>query len=321
LTVERLRGPTEGIAKTNGFERPSTMATGNARAHCHHGELLQGVFDVHGKVRRGLVTLPCHLFWSDAFVALELEDCGIAVDPPWKLKARRAVELTLSKVGLGGVGAQLLTTSTIPVCRGFGSSTADVTAAILAVADAAAASLTPSEVAALAVRAETASDPLMFDRALLFAQRDGVVLEDLSVALVPLAVVGFATDDGDGVDTLRLPPASYGAWEAEAFRPLLGLLRRALTLRSPAALGQVASASARLNQRHLPVRRFEEFLAAVSAVEAVGLQVAHSGNIAGFLFDAADVELDAKVERAHVALKHLGVTTSWRFTAGSEASW
>ena len=50
--------------------------------------------------------------------------------------------------------------------------------------------------------------------------------------LPAVRVLGFNTEGEHGVETLALPPVPYSAWEVEAFRPILGLLRRAVAERS-----------------------------------------------------------------------------------------
>jgi uncharacterized protein involved in propanediol utilization len=49
-----------------------------------------------------------------------------------------------------------------------------------------------------------------------------------------------------------------------------------------------------LNQRRLPLPRFDAFLRLAKEVGALGVQIAHSGIYAGLLFDAADPDLDSK---------------------------
>src|SRR6185295_10062531 len=103
-------------------------------------------------------------------------------------------------------------------------------------------------IADLAVRAEIASDPLMFgDRVVLFAHREGHIIEDLGDCLPPLEVVGFNTDPhGNGINTLAYKPARYSWWDIEAFRAIIGLMRRAVQTQSSQLVGRVASASARI---------------------------------------------------------------------------
>jgi uncharacterized protein involved in propanediol utilization len=290
------------------------QAAGSFRVDAHHGEILQGVFDVGGRLRRGLLTLPCPLFRTRA-TFLPTRATVVTVRPSWRVKARHAAELALDLLGRPAPGGLLDVTSDIPLCRGFGSSTADVTSAIGAVLAATGCSLRPAEVAALAVAAETASDSLMYGRrAVVFGHRDGELIEDLGDELMPLAVLGFGTSrDGSGVDTLNLPPARYSSWEIEAFRPLRGMLRRAVRTTDVALLGRVATASTLLNQRHLPVPRLADILRIATGTGAAGVQVAHSGDIAGLLFDPGDAETGARMDRAAQRLRGLGITQTWRF--------
>ena len=287
---------------------------GSFRVGAHHGEILQGVFQIQGRLHRGLLTLPYPRYDTRA-TFMCTEDEGVTVRPAWRTKAGRAAELALDLLGRPVPGGILDLTSETPVCRGFGSSTADVTAAIGAVAAATGLALSRADMARLAVAAESASDCLVFGRrALIFAHREGVWLEDLGASLMPLAVLGFGTSDrGQGVDTLALRPARYSSWEIEAFRPLLGLLRRAVLSGDVDLLGRVATASTRINQRHLAVPRLDELLEVCRAAGAAGMQVAHSGDVAGFLFDPEDPAVPGRMDEAAERLGRLGVTETWRF--------
>jgi len=109
-------------------------------------------------------------------------------------------------------------------------------------------------------------------------------------------------------------PAQYSQWEIEAFRPLLGLLRRALHTQDARLLGRVASASARINQRHLPKPCFERLERLGEELGAVGLQVAHSGSVIGILFDGASPDREEQIEEARARVAEMGFGSLWRFT-------
>ncbi len=299
------------------FGAPST--NGRCLAVSHHGEILQGVFEKpRGRLHRGLVSLKCGLFWSEATFWPDATDV-LVVDPPSKVKARRAAELTLARFAVDGCGGRLKIQSNIPQCWGLGSSTADVTAAMRALSHTLGFRLSPEVAAHLAVRAEVASNSTMLgDHAVLFAHREGLVLEDFGQALPPLEVLGFNTDPTEaGIDTLDFPPARYTWWEVEAFRPLLGLLRRAVATQDAPLVGYVASASARLNQRYLPKPYFDDLEKLVERVGALGLQVAHSGTIVGLLFDPGDPDLEARIAEAEAALATWRLGPTWRFRSPS----
>lgn len=298
-------------------EHHGVIGKGYGAATAHHGELFQGILECGERgVRRGLVSLPCSIFKSEATFILDSSGV-VSVFPEWKVKAHRAAELTLNAGRQARLGGVLKILSDIPIAWGLGSSTSDVTAAILAVSDALGEEIESEAIARLAVQAETASDSIMFmfnRHAVLFAQREGEVIEDFGGFLPTLEVLGFNTDpSGLGIDTLSFPEARYSLWEIEAFRPLLGLLRRAIDTQNPYLLGQVASASAEINQSHLPKPHYNLIKLIAEQVQALGLQVAHSGTVVGLLFDPCDSRTDSQIKFARTLLAEIGFKESWRF--------
>ncbi|HET7464696.1 MAG TPA: hypothetical protein VFJ82_25865 [Longimicrobium sp.] len=288
---------------------------GHGEIHAHHGEIVQGMFHSgDGTVEHGLVTLPCPLFHTRAHFR-PLPAGPLTVEPGDRSRSRAAARLTLDALGRTGWGGSLRIESNVPVQWGCGSSTTDVLATIRAVADAFGRALEPEWIATLAVAAETASDSLMFGpgRAVLFAQRRGRVLLDLGGPLPAVRVLGFNTEGQRGVATLALPPVPYSAWEIEAYRPVLGLLRRAVEEQDPALLGRVATASTVLMQRHRPKRHMPELLGLAREAGALGVQVAHSGTVAGFLFEPGAGAAE-RIEHARGGLRRLGLRASWEFS-------
>lgn len=293
--------------------------TGHGEVNSHHGEIVQGLFySADGQLEHGLVTLPCPLFSTRARFR-PLRSGPLTVEPGDRSRAHTAARMTLDALGRTGWGGSLRIESNIPLRWGCGSSTSDVLATVRAVADAFDAELRPQWIAQICVASETASDPLMFapGRAVLFAQRRGSLLLDLGGPLPPVRVLGFNTEAGRGVETLSLPPMPYSAWEREAFRPMLGLLRRAVERQDAALLGRVATASTVITQRHRPKRAMPELLRLAEDVGAVGVQVAHSGTVAGFLFRPEVAE--GRMERARAGLAALGLSESWEFSTEPES--
>jgi uncharacterized protein involved in propanediol utilization len=281
----------------------------------HHGEIVQGVFhSADGTLEHGLVTLPCSLFGTRARFR-PLPTGPLTVEPADRSRARTAARMTLDALGRTGWGGALRIEGNVPLRWGCGSSTTDVLAAVLAVSDAFGTTLAPEWVARLCVASESASDSLMYGpgRAVLFAQRRGCVLLDLGGPLPPVRVLGFNTEEGRGVETLALPPCRYSAWEAEAFRPILGLLCHAVERQDPALLGRVATASTVIMQRHRPKRAMPQLLRLAREAGALGVQVAHSGTVAGFLF-APGPGAGRRVEHACAGLRRLGIDRTWEFS-------
>jgi len=294
---------------------PEACRAGHGEVYAHHGEIVQGLFySSDGQLEHGLVTLPCALFRARARFR-PLRSGPLTVEPGDRTRARTAARLTLDALGRTGWGGALRLESTVPLCWGCGSSTTDVLATIRAVADAFGVVLEPGWIARISVAAEAASDSLMYgpERAVLFAQRRGTRLLDLGGPLPAVRVLGFNTELDGGVETLALPPMPYSAWEIEAFRPMLGLLRRAVERQDPRLLGRVATASTLVTQRHRPKRGIPEALRLAREVGAVGVQVAHSGTVAGLLFDPAD-DPAGRIVHARAGLARLGLTRAWEFS-------
>lgn len=284
----------------------------------HHGELLQGAFrDASGAPRHALVTLPMPGPGTRAVFVPDPGAEAITVVPAGRAKAERAARLTAEAIAAGALGrrpgprGRVELTGAVPIGLGMGSSTGDVVATIRAVADAAGATPSARAVARLAVAAETACDPTMFDdRPMLFAHRDGQVLEEFGPALPPLRVLGCLVDGGRPVDTLTVT-RRYDDADVEEFEHLRARLRRAVGDRDPGLLGAVATVSAR---RHRPGPELELLIGIAAGTGAVGVQVAHSGNVAGLLFDPGRA---AGVHRAAAALGAHGLPVTSLFGCGA----
>lgn len=280
---------------------------GYAEAIGHHGELVQGLFEDDGaQLRRALVSLPCRQLRSKARFIANNSD-SVSVMPASREKARRAAELAISAFGRPGSGGELAIDSNIPIGRGMGSSTADVLASILAILDWLAIEARSEDVMRLAVSAETACDSTLFrQQAVLFAHRDGIVVESFRRPLPPIDFISIETTPGMTVDTLEFAPARYDRMEIETFRPLRGLLRAAIKNADARMLGRVATASARINERFLPKPRLNEIEAIGARFDAIGIQVAHSGTVVGLMFDAMDRKASLNIVRATAALRQSG---------------
>ena len=288
-----------------------TVGTGTSIGQ--HGELLQGQLEDEDEgYRRFLVSLPCPCLRSTVTFAAA-PGSPLAVEPAYKRKVRDVIDLTLRHLGITGVGGSIVVESNIDEAKGYGSSTADCVAGALAAAAAVGRRLTEEEVAELVVAAEIASDNFMFSRAVLFAHREGVVLEDLGPRLPVLEVLGVDTDADGAVYTLDYPPATYDWRQIQFFRTLVAGMRRAIRRGDLPLLGRVATASAAVNQQFLPKPMFSELRCLAEWVEALGVAVAHSGTVLSILFDPSDERLEAKVDQARKDLESLGIRKILRF--------
>jgi uncharacterized protein involved in propanediol utilization len=324
------------------------MVSGVGSAGHHHGELLQGAVRRAGEVVSCLITLPVGGVGSragyvaegalGASVPLVAVASGrvlalgggapaacpenlVEVVPVWKRKAARAAELALTFFG-APVGGRLEIECSVATGVGLGSSTCDVVAAIRAVCVAYGVEVGAADVARLAVEAEGAADPIMFDgEMVLFAQRRGRVLESFGAWVPPYVVLSIDTEPGGpGVDTLSLPAPGYTEADLDAFENMVGRARLAFQQREPAALAAVATESATLNQRFLSLRNFREIHDLAAEYHALGVQISHSGTVAGILFDSRPGlgPGDAAIDEVTARVRSLGARPRGLLRSGAD---
>ena len=312
--VQELSQPAD---RPNRPEAGPDVGVGYAPAH--HGELLQGMFGDAAPASHAGHWSPCRNRGRGTRAAFHPSySHGGVLGPPEMTKVRRAAMLTLRAFAnhpSAAKGGRVEISSNIPRGIGMGSSTSDVTATIRAVADFHGVQLAEDEVARLAVLAECASDSIMIDdRVVLFAHRDGAVLETFGHRLPPMFVLSCDTEPAARVDTLRLRPADYDEAEVVNFGVLRAALRRAVALGDAALLGRVATASARINQRYLPKPHLELLLELCLDHGGCGIQVAHSGTVAGLLFDALAPDAENRLRRCaaylHASSSDLGIAVT-----------
>jgi uncharacterized protein involved in propanediol utilization len=320
-----VAGESSGV----GAERAGVGVAGR-----HHGEILQGAMRCDGELLPCLITMPlCGAGSAARYVSAETLEgwpvgpagstcraaAALEVVPAWKRKAEKAARLALAFIG-APAGGRLEMECSVATGVGLGSSTCDVVAAIRAVCDRHGVTLDACDVARLAVEAEGASDPLMFDgEMVLFAQRHGRVLESFGRWVPRYTVLSIDTDEGDrGVDTLGLPLPAYTHAELTAFEDMIRRARAAFSSCDLAAIGAIATESATLNQRFLPLRQFRVIRELADEYRALGVQISHSGTVAGVLFDstrpiASDSDLSAQLT---ARVRSLGLRPLGFFTTG-----
>lgn len=230
----------------------------------HLGELVQGRLGPRGPV--ALLTLPCPALVSR--VSYTPAPGALASAEPVSAKARAAARLALAEIGAEGWGGDLAIERPALPGLGLGSSTAETLGAVRAVARAFGLRLAPEREAALCLAAEGAVDPLMWEDPVLFASREGRVIEPLP-PLPPMRLVGGAAGPPHPTD-----PADNG------FPDLAGVFSdavAALQAGDLAGLARAATRSAEANQARSPNPAWEAVAALARRHGALGLAVSHSG--------------------------------------------
>ena len=279
------------MTQTANITRAATM-----RAPGSCGELAQGMVDGD----YFLVSCPIDMH-STARVTLSPGD-GRMDAPPDAPKSRQAVKLTLAHFGRDDVDARLRLSSQLPRGKGMASSTADVSATIVATAATAVAldatrDISPQTVAAIALRVEP-SDSIMLPGIAVLDHKRGNIAETLGDP-PPMRVV--VLDFGGDVDTLAFNGVNRDGILREMqpeFEEALSLIRRGARNGSAADIGAGATRSAIANQRLLYKPQLDAVIRLADDAGAVGVNAAHSGTVLGMLFDDDDALAESAVSRA-----------------------
>lgn len=173
--------------------------------------------------------------------------------------------------------------SDLEVGKGLGSSTADITATVRAVAAGLARSVDPQQIAAIATSVE-ASDGTMFPGINAMTRDTGRVVRrfDGAPAFIVAMVVPPTTIDTDAVEVCGR--AGLAA-EYDAMLDRLELAARAGDAR---AFAVEATRSASMNQALLSNANHDRLVSMMPGTGALGVVVGHTGTVAGLLFPADD---------------------------------
>lgn len=283
------------------------ICAGQGRAYGTCGELVQGRFKDGVDF---LITLPINL-QTEARVWLYPERT-IVVKPPGKVKTAQAARLALDVLGWPERGARITIASALPEGKGMASSTADIVATCRAIAAAVGSAFSPEQISAIARQIEP-SDGVMHDGCVCYDHRRCLLLESLGP--FPPATL-LVADLGGRVDTVAFNrrPKSYTPTELDTLERAYDLAVAGIGQQRLSLLGQAATLSARTNQRLLPKPRLDSLLAVAKAYGAHGVCVAHSGTVAGLLFNPEDA-LAARAASRVLSAQHegnlsLSITTS-----------
>ena len=250
-------------------------ASASAPGTC--GELAQGMLD--GILC--MVTCPIDLY-SRATVEV-FEESGEVEGPVDSPKALTAARATLDHLGRTGLAGRLELDSPLPRGRGMASSTADVSAAIMATARALGVNLSPERVAEIALDVEP-SDGVMIPHIAVFDHLKGRIARTLGEP-PPMRVV--VLDFGGSVDTEEFNQVDRNAVLnrlASRMAEAVSLIEEGIVRGDPLRIGRGATVSAIANQEMLFNPHLEAVLELTLKVGAVGVNVAHSGTVIGMLF-------------------------------------
>jgi len=276
-----LHGTPAPLAGPHAAGRPTRVA---APATC--GELGQGQIDGQDF----LINCPIDLY-ARATVR-SADEAGFRVEGPGSLTK---VIAAIGQMGrqFGFVPDERVTLySPIPRGKGMASSTADISAALMALAQHRGIEMSQAGLARLITSIES-SDCVHVTGIGEVNHLTGQILNSWPA---PRGMRVIVLDCGSAVDTVGFDRDRARALYAEARQEVLhfrALLRYGLTLGDPEAIGRGATLSARLSQRILPKPALEDLIRIALAHGAWGVNCAHNGTVLGVLYNDARPSTEA----------------------------
>jgi L-threonine kinase len=253
------------------------QATVRVRAPGTCGEFVQG----HIRGQDFLVNCPIDLY-AHAGVTAHVR-AGLAIERPEQhLKIRDTLTLAAHELMLPMRHA-VAVRSRIPRGKGMASSSADIAAALSAFLAASDCTVSPLVFAKLLTEVEP-SDCVHFNG---IAHVNHLTGDLLGQHAPPTGLRALIVDCGGEIDTLGFDRERARGVYREHETRITGALRtleRGLRDDDATAIAQAATESARLSQfihRKLP---FEDLLALVTGIGALGVNCAHSGSVLGVLY-------------------------------------
>jgi L-threonine kinase len=276
------------------------------------GECVQGR---SGDGRHFLITSPIGLFsWAE--FAQDRTLGRLLAEPADRTKSLRAVARYLVEQDLPLSGVLRITTPLAPG-QGFGTSTADIAAALRAVAASWGRTIEPEEIARIAIGIEP-SDGSMYPGCVAFAHREGLLLESLG-SLPPFEALVACT--GGIVDTLafdeRRRDFRYSAGDERELLRAWDMMRHANSHRDVPLMARATTISATINEQLLPKPFFSELLRFVELSGIDGLMAAHSGTALALVLDPARPGCQERFAEARAFLSSLGLPAWFHISNGA----
>lgn len=250
------------------------------------GELIQGMM---GEANF-LVTCPINCYSVVSIKKNKLND--ISVNIPGKSKIISAVKQTLSLFSLDQEsGYEIVLDSDLPIGKGMASSTADMTAAIIAVAVLNGKYLTEEEIGKILLKIEP-SDGIFYSGIVAFDHIHGSFYEKVGDAFDASFLI---FDYGGEVDTIKFNSDPMLKKKNMEKIPVIEkayfLVKESFNEKNIVKLGKAVTMSALENQKILFKENLEEINKLSLSFGAYGVNVAHSGTLIGILNnDSTDIK-------------------------------
>lgn len=264
------------------------------------GEILQGIGTDN---RAFLITAPINRY-SEVHFERDSSISEILVTTEKKEKCSEIIRRIIERYSIPE-GGYLSVHTQFPTGKGLGSSSADLVAVAKAIDQSYSLNLSPEEIESL-IRGIDPTDGVMFSGNVLYYYKEVLIGKKLG-QLKNCKVIGC--DEGGMIDTVKYNYSDFifTDQDKEIYDRLLHQASAAIAANDLYSVGQVTTASARLNERFNPKKSLPFFLETVEEFCLPGIICAHSGTYIGFILDCRCPNYPAQLERVCLRLSEVGL--------------
>jgi L-threonine kinase len=245
------------------------------------GELVQGIY----RGQEFLINSPIPFYAGASVKVFQGRDVHVLGQGQWT-KVKKAVESVLSKVSEDqNIGAMVSIDSEIPRGKGFASSTAEMTAAIIAMANVLSLKITDQFITDILLSIDKSTDAVYLPGITIIHHLTGKQILSLG-SPPPLSFI--AVDDGGEIETCafdRKKARSVTSKHEDFYEWAVRCMKNAFMTQSTRTIGRIATESARINQKILFKNLFEDLVKGTEEFGAVGVNCAHTGSALGVMYD------------------------------------
>jgi len=276
------------------------------------GELVQGTFD---KINFH-ITCPVNCYTKITVEIINDTYEFIYINDPKRKKVLQAVFKTMLYL-TGKIFSALVTVdSQIPISKGMASSTADISAACLATAEALNCEISPSEIGKIALNIEP-SDGLFFPGIVAFDHVNGNYFQDIGEAInIDLLIYDF----GGEIDTIvfnQRPDLHEKNYINEPeIKIALNLVEKGIKTNNPFLVAEGTTISALANQKIVYKPQLEEIIELSQKAGAFGINTAHSGTLIGILLNKTKSDSEKLVHSLKIHYPHLSLFGFYKLING-----
>jgi len=267
------------------------------------GELIQGMM---GEVNF-LVTCPVNCY---SLVSINKNNSGdISINIPGKIKLLSAVKETIKMFNLDNEsGYEIILESDLPIGKGMASSTADMTAAIIATGILNNKYLSENEIAKILLKIEP-SDGIFYQGIVAFDHIHGSYYEKVGDAFPAKFLI---YDYGGEVDTIKFNSdpdlKKKNIEKIPVIEKAYFMIKESFLNNDIEKLGKAITLSSLENQKILYKENLEDIIRLALSFDAYGVNIAHSGTLIGILNDNKTQTEDLKntIKEKYPKLTFLG---------------